>query len=302
MGVPNFDGHWSSQPSIWKVSGIKQCAFALSLAHVINEVKREPVCPLAVYEIWAYWSSKSSTPRDFKLAVVWGYRPSIHVAPPKKVGADHEMMEQLIDSKEFWNVSACERDEGMIGFPFPSLENLLKREDMRFSLVYRDTRVEPLPGSRLSDHRLWRARRATLRSSAGEVSDLMRSLGAAFSYAALPMPSTSLTFSAMREVREQGIGLAIECLMACALREKESDAGIEYDFACRDAGQMAVEKGNAVLCSEYLQGFFMALGEHSQWSRVAGGGEQEVFFGLLCRIEPIWGESLDAMQRVRLTH
>jgi hypothetical protein len=279
---------------------VKQCAFALSLAHVINEVKRAPVCPLAIYEIWAYWSSEGSSPREFKLAVAWGRRPSTQAGEVRIPYAPAEIAEHLSESKDFWNVSAVERDEGMLGHPFPSLEAVLSRKNMRFSLVYRDTRVEPLSDMSMRQHRLWRARRATLRSSAGEVSDLMRSLAYAFSYSALPMPSQRLTLGEVRDAREEGIGLAIECLMECAMHEGEVEAGLEYDFACRDAGQIAVEKVNAVLCASYLQGFFMALGDHPQWARVAGGGEQEVFFGLLCRIEPIWGESLDAMQRVRM--
>lgn len=301
MGVPDFDGGWSSQPSIWRDACIRQAAFALSLAHVINEVKREPVCPLAVREIWAYWDSDWPSPRSFKLAVQWGRRPQVDFNNPDKPVSPEELWEMTAESKDFWGVCAQEMDEGMLGHPFPPLESLLSRAGRKLSLIYRDTRVEPLMQSQSRQHRLWRMRRETLRSSAGEVADLLRTIGAAVAYCALSMPSQRLTLGEIRKAREDGVALAEQSLINCALHAGEREAGFEYDFACREAGEVAVEMGNTVKSMAYLQGFFTALSESPQWCRVAGGGEQEVFFGMLCRIETKWGESLDAMQRARLS-
>lgn len=306
MGVPDFDGGWASQPSQWKPSGVRQAAFALSLAHVINEMKRESVCPLAVWEIWAYWDEGARTPKALNLAVFWGTRPAVEFDVPDREPKSgtaawvEKSREELNDSKEFWAVSAHERDEGMLAWPFPSMEALLKKKGRRFSLLYRDTRVSPLEELKARSHRFWRARRVALREAGGEVADLLRQIGAAISYAAMPMPSQRLTLWEIRDAREKGMGIAIEALMHCATHERMVDAELEYDFACRAAGEMAVEQTNAVLCMAWLQGFFMALGESELWAEVAGGGEQEAFFGLLCRLEPKWGESLDAMARSRV--
>lgn len=307
MGVPDFDGGWASQPSQWKASGVRQAAFALSLAHVINEMKRSPVCPLAVWEIWAYWDEGVRTPKSLRLAVFWGRRPAVEERGPEAEAetgrggeaAVESLRERLRESKEFWAVNAHERDEGMLAWPFPSMEALLMKRGRRFSLLYRDTRVESLDQHKSRAHRFWRARRVTLREAGGEVADLLRQIGAAISYAAMPMPSQRLTLWEIREARESGMGIAIEALMHCATHERVRDAELEYDFACRTAGEMAVEQSNAVVCMAWLQGFFMALGESELWAKVAGGGEQEAFFGLLCRLEPRWGESLDAMARSR---
>jgi hypothetical protein len=301
MGVPDFEGGWASQPSQWLPSGVRQASFALSLAHVINEMKRSTVCPLAVWEIWAYWDEGARTPKALKLAVFWGVRPQVGV---KAIEVDPKMNPQQIEaalkeSKEFWAVSSHERDEGILAWPFPSMETLLRAKNRRFSLLYRDTRVEPLDQIKTRSARFWRARRMTLREAGGEVSDLLRQIGAAISYAAMPMPSQRLTLWEIREAREGGMGIAIEAMLHCATHESVMDAELEYDFACRAAGEMAVEQTNAVLCMAWLQGFFMALGESDLWAKVAGGGEQEAFFGLLCRLEPKWGESLDAMARLR---
>ena len=300
MGIPDFEGEWSSQPSIWRQACIRQAAFAMSLAHVINEVKRTPVCPLAVSEIWAYWDGSGSSPRSFKLAIDWGRRPRVdlRILP---ICSPQEYAHQWAESKEFWSVCSHERDEGMLANPFPSFEAVLSKLGRNFSLLYKDTRVEEIDPRATRHSRLWRARRQTLRTSGAEVADLLRMMAAACAYEALPMPSQRLTLGALRDAREAGIGLAIESLLSCALHIKHSDAGNEYDFACREAGENALEMSNAVMTMAYLQGFFTALSESPQWCRVAGSGEQEVFFGLLCRIETKWGESLDAMQRVRMS-
>lgn len=303
MGVPDFEGDWTNQTSQWKPACVRQAAFALSLAHVINEMKRELVCPLAVREIWAYWDADAGNPKGLKLAVQWGDRAPVSI---KKEGerfapmAADVLIEQAWDSREFWAVSAHERDEGILTWPFPKLEVALSKKGRRFSLLYRDTRVSELPELAARSARLWRARRATLREAGGEVADLFRQVGAAIAYAALPMPSQRLTLMELRDAREEGMGLAIEALIQCAAHLDARDAEIEYDFTCREAGERAVELGSSVMCMAYLQGFFMALGDNKQWARVAGGGEQEVLFGLLCRLEPIWGESLDAMARSRI--
>lgn len=301
MGVPDFDGGWSNQPSQWRPSCVRQAAFALSLAHVINEMKREKVCPLAVREIWAYWDQNAGNPKNLKIAVFWGRRPegAVRRSDRPKTLTHEQLAEAERESREFWAVSAHERDEGILSWPFPSLEAMLARKDRRFSLLYRDTRVETLAGLAAREARLWRARRATLRTASGEVADFMRQLGAAISFAAMPMPPQRLTLAEVRDAREEGMGLAIESLMHCAAHESLSDIALEYDFGCREAGERAAERGNAVLCMAFLQGFFMALGDSQDWWRVAGGGEQEAFFVLLCRLEPFWGESLDAMARVR---
>lgn len=299
MGVPDFDGGWSMQPSMWRQSCVRQAAFALSMAHVINEVKREPVCPLAVREIWAYWDQSSGSPKAFKLHVAWGRRPKVGL-PCETNWIDAKPDERdLMESKEFWSVCAHERDEGILAHPFIPLATIMANPNRRMSLLYRDTRVESIGDLSRRSSWLWRMRRKTLRDASGEVGDLLRTIGSAIAYAALPMPSQRLTLRELRDAREQGMGLAIEALMSCASHDKDEDSAWEYDFACREAGEEAVGKGNAVMCMAYLQGFFMALGDHEAWGHVAGAGEQEVYFGLLCRIEPKWGESLDAMARSR---
>ena len=300
MGVPDFEGGWASQPSIWRQACLRQAAFAMSLSHVVNESKREAVCPLAVSEVWAHWDEGGPSPKGFKLAVEWGRRPAAAISemgrPP--MGRAEEIA-KLADSRGFWSSCAHERDEGMLARPFPGMDALLARESERFALLYRDSRVEPLAGARARGHLLWRARRAALASRAGEVGDLLRSVGAAMAYAALPMPSGRLTLGELRDARERGMGLAIEALMSCASHRGRADSAMEYDFACREAGEAAVEMGNAVKSMAYLQGFFTALSESPWWAGVAGGGEQEAFFCLLCRIETKWGESLDAVERCR---
>jgi hypothetical protein len=300
MGVPDFEGGWSTQPSAWRGSAVRQAAFAVSLAHVINEVKREPVCPLSVREIWAYWDERAGSPKTLKLAVVWGTRPVAGAAEGEGAQGTHAgwTMEQMKrESKDFWSACAFERDEGLLQAPFPCLEAVLRNKGLRLSLIYRDSRAQALPDALAREARMWRARRQTLREASGEVSDLLRSIGAAIAYAALPMPSRQLTLGAIREARVEGERLAREAL---AFRGGDEDAALEYDFACRQAGEDSSSKSNAVACMIYMQGFFMALGESPKWWRMAGGGEQEAFFGLLCRLEPKWGESLDAMQRSRL--
>ena len=236
-----------------------------------------------------------------KLAVFWGRRPegAVRIEARAKTLDPQVIIEAVRESREFWAVSAHERDEGILSWPFPSLDAMLARKDRRFSLLYRDTRVESLPGLAAREAKMWRARRATLRIAGGEVSDIMRQLGAAISFAAMPMPSQRLTLAEVRDAREEGMGLAIEALMHCATHGERDDVALEYDFGCREAGERSVELGNAVLCMAFLQGFFMALGDNQDWWRVAGGGEQEAFFVLLCKLEPLWGESLDAMARAR---
>lgn len=302
MGVPDFDGGWNKQPSQWRPSSVRQAAFALSLAHVINELKREKVCPLAVREIWAYWDQNSGSPKTLKLAVAWGVRPEGAVRKGSK--PPPPTPEALIyaerESREFWAVSAQERDEGMLSWPFPNFEVMLAPKFRRYALLYRDNRSTQLAALSAREARLWRARRATLRGAGGEVADLFRQLGSAISYAALPMPSQRLTLSELRLSREEGAALAVESLLHCSAHGKaHADVELEYDFACREAGERSAERGNAVLSMAFLQGFFMALGDSPDWWRVAGGGEQEAFFNLLCRLEPTWGESLDAMARSR---
>ena len=300
MGIPNFDGGWSSQPSIWRHACIRQASFAMSLAHVINEMKREIVCPLAVAEIWAYWDPSGSSPKSFKILVEWGLRPSLE---PKKATPfmSRELYSELCaESRDFWVACAHERDEGMLTNPFAPIETILSKPNRAFSLLYKDTRVSMIEPHSTRHARLWRARRLTLKKFAGEVSDLLRMMGAACAYEALPMPSQRLTLGELRDAREAGMGLAIESLLNSVLHQRKLDAGNEYEFACREAGATALEMSNAVMCMAYLQGFFCALNESPHWSLVAGSGEQEVFFGLLCRIDPKWGESLDAMQRVHM--
>ena len=300
MGVPDFEGGWSSQPSGWRASAIRQAAFAVSLAHVINEVKREPVCPLAVREIWAYWDERSGSPKSLKLAVIWGTRPFLGAAQ----GGDSEgahagwsEREMLRESMGFWSACAQERDEGALAHPFPPLETMLRSKGLRLSLIYRDLRAGELGAPKAKAAAMWRARRKTLREAAGEVSDLLGSIAAAIAYAALPMPSRQLTLGAIRHARDEGVALAREAL---EFKGPEREAALEYDFACREAGEEASSIGNAVACMLYLQGFFASLGESGDWWRLAGAGEQEALFGLLCRLEPKWGESLDAMSRSRL--
>jgi hypothetical protein len=269
------------------------------MAHVINEVKRSPVCPLAVREIWAYWDQSCGSPKAFKLHVSWGRRPKVGLPCEAEWGDGKPTELEVRESKEFWCVCVHERDEGLLGYPFIPLATIMAHPNRRMSLLYRDKRVEPMWDLTSHTSWLWRMRRKTLREAGGEVGDLLRNIGSAIAYAALPMPSQRLTLGELRDAREQGMGLAIEALMSCFAHQKAEESALEYDFACREAGDQAVEKGNAVMCMAYLQGFFMALGDHEAWGQVAGGGEQEVFFGLLCRIEPKWGESLDAMARSR---
>lgn len=300
MGVPDFEGGWSTQPSAWRASSIRQAAFAVSLAHVINEVKREPVCPLSVREIWAYWDERAGSPKSLKLAVLWGIRPPAGAAEGEAPGGTHagwSVEDMLRESKDFWSACATERDEGALHAPFPSLEALLRKRGLRLSLIYRDSRAGALPDAKARCAAMWRLRRRTLRDAAGEVSDLLRSVGAAIAYAALPMPSRQLTLGALREAREEGTALARQAL---EFQGPHEEAALEYDFACREAGEEAASMSNAVACLIFMQGFFIALGDHPKWWRMAAGGEQEAFFGLLCRLEPKWGESLDAMQRSRL--
>lgn len=299
MGIPAFDGDWSAQPTMWRKDCLREAAFALSLAHVLNENKRVGMSPLAVREIWAYWDESAGSPKEFRLALFWGPRPGAKApkgsqAPWAGETEASAWARDERESREFWVACAQERDEGHLLTVFQNPKSALAKKGRRFALIYRDDRIGDSP--QLSRHmsRLWLARRKSLMEASGEVGSLLRSVGSAIAQAALGDPVRRLGIEEVAAARERGEELARRGLARAGMEGHE----IEYDFACREAGEMAAAS-DAVRARALMLGFFGTLVESGKWSELGGSGEQEMFFTLLCRIEPKWNESLDAIARVR---
>lgn len=297
-GIAGFAMSKMHGSPLWRADGILRAGLLLAVGHAINESKSTMACPLAVAEAWACWDPSEPAPRRARLELYWGTRPesapSGDEAGWARFGGFAAAKEQ---SERAWRSiveeALCARSEDE-RYPIPKwtgpqvpgkVRGSGKSRERRI-LVYRDTRSPESVGGRLAS-RLWLDRREALKSAPGEAASLFSELGKAFAAAALPRAGDQLTLGAIRESRAIGAQIGQEAIGSGEFWENYSEkVAFDYDMACREVGQMASESDSMEEASAMLDGFFMALGRNPIWPLLAGGGEQEAYFALLCRLEP----------------
>lgn len=277
---------------LWRSEAIRKAALILAIGHALNETKSAETCPLAMAEVWACWDPAESAPRQARLELFWGTRPGSPSSDDFKAWGKHGgFAGARSKSAEAWACILKSAGCGNGRAPFSLNGSGERRVGNRMGqerriLVYRDSRcregiAEPLAS------KLWRARRSALKEAPGEAASLFSELGKAMACASLPEGSGKLSLDQLRAARRTGQSIAREALGSKETWMRDFERiEFDYDLACRELGQTASEAGSMEEASGMMDGFFSELGQSEIWPLLAGGGEQEAFFPLLCRLEP----------------
>lgn len=296
--------------SCWPPDSLEAIANIISLAHVINENKRANLSPKAISEIWAYWDMHADEGvRGIKVAIFWGERPGREVRNPKQ-NDPFSVDERHKASVDFLNQCLSLLDAQNLEFPkmsghsedskisSPVTVKALLARHLKMVLVYRDSRIKkPFEFESTRNHSLlWRARRQTLMTAAPEVSDLLISLGVLLARQAKGPSNMDLNHeqSAIEKAYLEGLELAQDALNDIFLSSSHQEHELNYNFACRALGEIVEESSSEQIASAMFKGFFSELGRQPLWSKLAGSGENEAFFPLLCQLEPFWEDALEA--------
>lgn len=268
-----------------------KAAVLLSLGHMLNERKHTHRTPLALREAWGVWDPSAAAPRNIKIGLFWGPRPND--APnrtdayiPKGV----ELEEWIKKSRRYW--SFVLHEDLLAPVPFENPTRFIGTKKGRSVLIYKDTRCSLFPSMRNAQSDFWHMRRSTLKEAPNEAGHFFAQLGGVLAVAAKPAANEELPISRLREARQAGEAMAEEALQASFWIHDPERSNLDYDFACREAGQTANDFDSADEASAFLETFFTCLASNKHWAKLAQGGEQEVFFPLLCRLEQKWTDRL----------
>ncbi len=278
---------------LWRAEGILRAGLLLAVGHALNESKSQAACPLALAEAWVSWDPAESAPRQARLELFWGTRYGAGPSGRDEGWGEGGFARAKADSDRAWReiVGSALAEPEVDCAPSPKWAGDSgaargRRDRERRILVYRDTRCPEGVGGRLAS-KLWLERREALKKAPGEAASLFSELGKALACAALPRAGDDLGLGRLRGARAEGARIGKEAIGSGEFWESDAEkVAFDYDMACREIGEIASEAGTMEEASGILDGFFLELGRNPIWPLLAGGGEQEAYFPLLCRLEP----------------
>lgn len=273
---------------VWGRHGMQRLASCLSLSHSINETKASGLSPLAVREIWAVWKSSDPYPREARPAVFLGGRPG-EPAPSGEV-----LRSKGLATRAFWR-SAFGDVSGMFSPP----RSFMRRSENRALLVFRDERMTEPAALEAVSGVFWRARRNTIRMAPSEAGSLLSGVGESLAWEAFEHERAKAggkwgqraSTDELARAFEKGLAVANEGLAGSFWGNDSERRALDFDFACREAGDAAFEPGSFEVAREVFRSFFSVLAAGADWHWLAGAGEQEAFFPFLCALEGRWAGS-----------
>ena len=270
---------------MWERRSLAAVAAMMSLAHAANETKAQRAFPLSITDIWVWWDPQAPMPRELGACMFMGYRPLAGHAWDKA-----RLERAKTESREFWaQALGSPKAPGKV---FLSSKQAFAKP-RRMLLIWRDTRSEPFEEQRRAEPMFWRQRRKTLREAPAEAASLLGALGETLAYSAFGEAGYGdRTLEELALFRSRGCEIGQGGLAGVEWGRDFERKSLDFDFACRELGEAAMDAGNAQLASELFRGFFGELSQSRDWPDLASEGEQEAYFPLMCRLEPLWREYL----------
>lgn len=274
--------------AFWSSESLGAAALTLALGHASNEARHEPACPLALESVWALWDPSQGAPRAIDLALSFAPRP-LGLSPLERRLPQEQQRARTLD---FWRACLIRAGwaPGRIARMLAPSWSQHQRQGARRALIYQDSRCgAPIESAETSLRKaaLWRERRATLRAAPGESASLFADIGKTLAASALTCEGGELPIASLAPSREVGQRLAEQALREGAFWVHDPERrAFDYDLACREAGEEASGAPSARHAQELIEAFFWRFASDTLWPTLAGSGEQEVYFPMLCQIEP----------------